>query len=184
VRTYAQTTGLWARGVLSHEYGVDLDKVTWLTIDDAHLAEHTDPPNCQRIPKGKKLGDLLFAGEVSAVIMGADMPDDPRIKTLIPNAQEEGKKWSARVQAIPINHIFAVRRELSKQRPDVVREIFRQIVESRAAAPAKGNIPPFGLEANRKAIQMAIDWSYEQKIIPRRLSVDECFDETTAGLTP
>src|SRR5579871_5812252 len=51
VRTYAQTTGLWVRGILQHEYGVDLNKVTWLTIDDAHLAEHTDPPNCQRIPK-------------------------------------------------------------------------------------------------------------------------------------
>ena len=40
VRTYAQTTGLWVRGILQHEYGVDLNKVTWLTIDDAHLAEH------------------------------------------------------------------------------------------------------------------------------------------------
>ena len=34
VRTYAQTTGLWVRGILQHEYGVDLNKVTWLTIDD------------------------------------------------------------------------------------------------------------------------------------------------------
>src|SRR3977135_4509917 len=33
VRTYAQTTGLWVRGILQHEHGVDLDKVTWLTID-------------------------------------------------------------------------------------------------------------------------------------------------------
>src|SRR5690606_10935473 len=31
VRTYAQTTGLWVRGILSREYGVDLDKVTWCT---------------------------------------------------------------------------------------------------------------------------------------------------------
>ena len=30
---------------------------------------------------------------------------------------------------------------------------------------------------------MAIEWSYEQKIIPRRLSVDELFDDTTAALT-
>ena len=32
VRTYAQTTGLWIRGILQHEYGVDLDKVTWMTV--------------------------------------------------------------------------------------------------------------------------------------------------------
>ena len=57
VRTYAQTTGLWARGILQHEYGVDLNKVTWLTLDDAHLAEHVDPSNCQRLPKGTKLAE-------------------------------------------------------------------------------------------------------------------------------
>src|SRR6266702_2976251 len=34
VRSYAQTTGLWVRGILQHEYGVDLDKVTWLTTDE------------------------------------------------------------------------------------------------------------------------------------------------------
>jgi hypothetical protein len=39
-----------------------------------------------------------------------------------------------------------------------------------------------GLEANRKGLKMAIESSFEQKIIPRRLSVDELFDDTTAGL--
>src|SRR6476661_1272842 len=44
VRTYAQTTGLWVRGILQHEYGVDLDKVTWLTIDVALLIMIRHPP--------------------------------------------------------------------------------------------------------------------------------------------
>src|ERR1700731_4222909 len=48
VRTYAQTTGLWVRGILQHEYGVDLDKVTWLTIDESHLSEYREPPNVGR----------------------------------------------------------------------------------------------------------------------------------------
>ena len=186
VRTYAQTTGLWIRGILQHEYGVDWSKVSFFTVDDAHLAEHTDPSNCQRIPKGKKLDQMLLDGELDAALMGNDMPDDPRIKPLIPNAHEEAKKWYARENVSPINHMFAVHRDLSKKRPDVVKELFRLIVESRAQAPAKAleTIPPFGLEANRKAIQMASDWAFEQKIIPRRISVDECFDENTAGLVP
>ena len=186
VRTYAQTTGLWVRGILQHEYGVDLNKVTWLTIDDAHLAEHQDPPNCQRIPTGKKLDEMMFSGEIAAAILGNDMPSDPRVRTLIPDPHEAAKKWYEREKVIPINHMFVVHRNLSKQRPDVVRELFRMIVESRAAAPASAlqTIPPFGLEANRQALTMAIDWSYEQKIIPRRLSVDELFDDATAGLVP
>jgi 4,5-dihydroxyphthalate decarboxylase len=58
------------------------------------------------------------------------------------------------------------------------------IVESRASAPAgvPSSIPPFGVEANRHALELAIDWSLEQKIIPRRLDVDELFDDVTAAL--
>ena len=84
-----------------------------------------------------------------------------------------------------MNHVFVVREELSRERPDVVREIFRMLVESRGLAPesARTTIPPIGVEANRKALEMAIEWSYEQKVIPRRLSVDELFDDTTAGLS-
>jgi len=54
-RGYTVTTGVWARGILQHEYGVDLKKVTWLTIEDAHLSEYRDPPNVHRLPAGSKL---------------------------------------------------------------------------------------------------------------------------------
>jgi 4,5-dihydroxyphthalate decarboxylase len=183
VRTYSQTTGLWVRGILQHEYGVDLDKVTWMTIEDAHVAEYHDPANCQRLPAGSKLADMMMRGELAAAILGGDMPkDDPRVQTLIPDPHNAAKAWYQREGVIPINHVFVVRKELSKERPDVVREIYRMIVESRKFAPESATRPPFGLEANRKGLKLAIDWSYEQKIIPRRLSVDELFDDTTAAL--
>jgi 4,5-dihydroxyphthalate decarboxylase len=184
VRTYAQTTGLWIRGILQHEYGVDLGKVTWLTVNDGHLAEYQDPPNCQRLPKGSNLGEMMLNGEIDAALLGNDMPKDPRVQTLIPDPHAAAQAWYRREGVLPINHMFAIRAEISKERPDVVREIFRMIVESRALAgeDATKTIPPLGLEANRKGLQMAIDWSLEQKIIPKRLSVDELFDETTAAL--
>lgn len=183
VRTYSQTTGLWVRGILQHEYGVDLDKVTWMTIEDAHVTEYVDPANCQRLPAGSKLADMMMSGELAAAILGGDMPkDDPRVQLLIPDPHYAAKAWYQREGVIPINHVFVVRKELSRERPDVVREIYRMIVESRKVAPESATRPPFGLEANRKGLRLAIDWSYEQKIIPRRLSVDELFDDTTAVL--
>jgi 4,5-dihydroxyphthalate decarboxylase len=187
VRSYAQTTGLWARGVLQHEYGVDLDRVTWVTFDDAHLAEYTDPANTERAPKGaKKLAQMMFDGDVAAAILGADMPKDPRVRTLVPDAQKAAQAWYKQTGVIPINHMFTVHERIPRERPDVVQEIFRLLVESRKAAPpeALGTIPPFGVEANRKAIQLAIDWSLEQRIIPHRLEVDELFDDATRGLMP
>jgi len=184
VRTYAQTTGLWVRGILQHEYAVDLDKVTWLTVDESHLTEYRDPPNCRRIPAGKKIDQMMLDGEIAAAILGLDMPKDPRVRTLIPNAPAAAEEWYRREGIIPINHMFVVHEEISKRRPDVVRELFRMICASRALAPAAvtSALPPLGLAANRKGLEMAIEWCFEQRIIPRRLKVDELFDETTAAL--
>lgn len=182
VRSYAQTTGLWVRGVLQHEYGVNLDAVTWVTFEDGHLAEYQDPPNCVRVGEGK-LDQMMFDGEVDAAILGSDMPKDPRITTLVPNPHEAAKAWHQRTGAIPINHIFAVHESLSKSRPDVIKDLFRMIIDSRKASGV-ANLPPFGVEANRTTFELAIDWSYEQKIIPRRLKVDELFDDVTGSLEP
>ena len=184
VRTYSQTTGLWARGILQHEYGVDLNKVTWVTLDDAHLAEHNDPPNVERLPPGSKLARMMFDGELAAAILGGDMPKDPRVETLIPDAKAAARKWYEREGVIPINHVFVIRAELSRERPDVVREVFRMLAESRSLAPdnVTAGLPPYGLEKNRKQLELAIDWALEQGILPRRLAVDELFDDTTAAL--
>jgi 4,5-dihydroxyphthalate decarboxylase len=184
VRTYAQTTGLWVRGILQHEYGVDLDKVTWMTIDESHLAEYSDPSNCIQMPKDANIPQMMLDGDLAAAILGVDMPKDPRVQTLVPDPFTAAKDWYARENVIPINHMFVVHENISKNHPQAVQEIYRMIVESRGLAPedALKTIPPLGLEANRKGIAMAIDWAYEQKVIPRRLSVDELFDDTTAAL--
>jgi 4,5-dihydroxyphthalate decarboxylase len=184
VRSYAQTTGLWIRGVLRHEYGVDLDKVTWMTLIDGHLAEYSDPAHCVRLPKGSSIPDMMMAGELDAALLGEDMPKDPRVRTLVPDAHAAAKAWYAREGFVPINHMFVVHEELSRQRPDLVREIYRMIVKSRelteGGVPAV--FPPIGVEANRKGLQVAIDWALDQKIIPRRLTVDELFDDVTGSL--
>ena len=81
-----------------------------------------------------------------------------------------------------LNHQWGIQEW--KKHPEIVRALYRMIVESRALAdPAPpAAFPPIGLEANRKGIQLAIDWALDQKIIPRRLSVDELFDDVTGSL--
>ncbi|CAG4905023.1 type 2 periplasmic-binding domain-containing protein [Paraburkholderia gardini] len=183
VRTYTQTTALWIRGILRHEYGVDLDKVTWMTLGDGHLAEYHDPGNCERLPAGSSIPDLMLKGELAAALLGEDMPKDSRVRTLVPDAQQAAKGWFAREGVVPINHMFVVHENLSRQRPDIVRELYRMIVESRSLAEGVPVVfPPIGLEANRKGIQLAIDWALDQKILPHRMSVDELFDDVTGSL--
>src|SRR6266702_4815187 len=54
-RGYTVTTGVWARGILSSEYGVDLDSITWVCSDDEHVAEFEPPPNVERLAEGQEL---------------------------------------------------------------------------------------------------------------------------------
>ncbi len=184
VRTYSQTTALWIRGVLRHEYGVDLDKVTWMTLGDGHLAEYHDPENCIRLPAGSSIPQMMLDGELDAALLGEDMPKDPRVRTLVPDAHNAAKSWYEREGFVPINHMFAIHQDISRQHPEAVKDIYRMIAESRelteGGVPAV--FPPMGLEANRKGLQSAIDWALDQKIIPRAMSVDELFDDVTGSL--
>ena len=184
VRTYAQTTGLWVRGILRHEYGVDLDRVNWKTVGEGHLAEYSDPPNCERLPKGSDIGQMMLDGELAATLQGVDLPKDPRVERLIPNPHEAARAWFAREGVVPINHLFVVHEDISRRHPDVVRELFRMIKESRALTEGglPDPFPPLGFEANRKGIQLAIDWAFDQKIIPAKLDVEELFDDVTRVL--
>ncbi len=184
VRRYAQTTGLWIRGILSQEFGVDLGKVIWCTVGEGHLLEYSDPANCERLPKGSDIGQMMLDGELAATLQGVDLPKDPRVAYLVPEPFAAAKDWYAREGVVPINHLFVVHQKLTKERPDIVGEIYRMLIDSRAAT--EGGVPaifpPVGLEANRKGIQLAIDLALEQKIIPHRISVDELFDDVTASL--
>ena len=185
VRAYTVTTATWVRGILASDYGVDLDKVEWITFEDPHVAEYRDPEIVSRAPAGKELAQMLLDGEIDAAVVGDKLPD-PRLKHLIPDPDAAAKTWAERHGGVPINHMVVVRESLSRTRPDVVRDVFRQLHQSKVAAglPDGGALDPyrFGLEACRPTLEVIVDFCWQQKLLPRRLSVDELFDETTGAL--
>jgi len=186
IRSYTQTTGIWVRGILQHEYGVDLNKVTWVCNDDGHLAEFVEPPNVERTPAGSnKVDQMLLDAELDAAILGADMPNEPRVAHLIPNPHEAALAWRKKYGTVPVNHFFCVDKDLADTRPDVIAEVFRMLKASKAAAaaPADGiDFHLFGIEALRKPLELIIQYAVEQKIIQRAFTVDELFDDSTRGL--
>ncbi len=93
VRAYTQTTGAWVRGFLAEDYGVDLESVTWVTFEDAHLAEYRDPANVERAAAGKQLKQMLLDGEIDAAILG-DVAEEGPLKHLIPDHAAAGQRWA------------------------------------------------------------------------------------------
>jgi 4,5-dihydroxyphthalate decarboxylase len=187
IRSYTQTTGVWVRGILQHEYGVDLRRVRWACMDDAHLAEYKDPAFVERLdPKGKPIDQMLVDGDVDAAIIPTDLTKDhAHIRHLFPNPHETAKAWAKKHGVVPINHVFAVKGALADARPEILPELFRVLLESKKAAPPSADgidFHPFGLDACRAAFDMAIRFSVEQEIIPHGFTVDELFDERTRKL--
>ncbi len=203
-RGYTVTTGLWARSVLRHQYGVDLKKVTWVLSGDEHVAEYRPPPNVVPIEKGKKMADLLASGElVAAVGVETEHPD---VKPLIADAKEAGFEALRRLGHYPINHTLVVKDDLLAERPGLAPDIFGAFAEAKrlyvdrlkAGAIEKptpvdevhrrvmeitGKDPlPYGIAPNRKTLDEVIQSALEQGIITRPVGVEELFAPNTRGL--
>jgi 4,5-dihydroxyphthalate decarboxylase len=170
-RSYSVTTATWLRGILADQHGVDLGSVRWVTFEEPHVAEFRDPPNVQRAPKGKEIAAMLLAGELDAAILG-EIPTDPRLRPLIADTEAAAADWRRRTgAALQINHMVVLKDSVERKIAD---EIYGLLVESRKAA-GNPETNPFGLEANRQNLEVAIDCVYRQRMIPRRFGVDELF---------
>lgn len=196
-RGYTVTTGVWARGILQHEHGVDLDKITWVLSGDEHVAEYRPPANVVPIAAGKKLEDMVIAGEIAGAI-GVEI-NHPDVKPLIPDAAEAGFAALRRHGHYPINHTLVVKDELLRAQPGLAREIFDPFNEAKnryverlkanaIAEPNKndqlykrvmevtGKDPlPYGVNASRPMIEAVIKYAEEQRILTRHSTVEELF---------
>ncbi|GMO20007.1 hypothetical protein [Bradyrhizobium sp. TM233] len=180
IRSFTTTTGAWIRGILANDYGVNLDKIRWITFEDPHVAEYVD--TTERAPRDKKILQMLLDGELDAVL--GETSDNPKLKPLFPDPAAEAARWYVRRGVVPVNHLVVVTEQLAKSRPDVVTGIYDLLKRNKEQmGPATvPDLVPFGIEANRKPLELIVDYAFQQALIPRRYAVEELFDETTRGL--
>jgi 4,5-dihydroxyphthalate decarboxylase len=153
VRSYSQTTGVWIRGILENDYGIDMRQVQWVTFEDGHVAEAKDPPGVIRAKADQDITQMLIDGELDAAVYGAAMPNNKALQSVIPDPEAAAKRWFARHKLVPVNHMVVVTDELARAKPQAVAELYRMLEAGRAAAgkQASGDPDPapFGKEANR-----------------------------------
>jgi len=179
IRSYTVTTAVWIRGFLANEYGLDLGSVRWMTFEEAHVAGFADPPNARRARADQDLLSMLLEGEIDAAIVGSAI-EDSRIKTLLPDPAAAARQWQEKYGAIQVNHLVAVKTALCEANPQAVRETYRLLEESKRVAglpePGPGDMNPYGIEQNRRNLEVAIDVTFQQGLIPRRFAVEELFE--------
>lgn len=204
-RGYTVTTGVWARSILQHEYGVDLDSITWVLSGDEHVAEYRPPANVVSLEKGKTLEDALLAGELAAAI--GIQPTHPDIAPLLPDAQEAGLRALTRHGHYPINHLVVVKDATLAAHPELAAQLFaafaaakrpylERLRAAQIATPTKtdqlyrrvwdvtgGDPLPYGVEPNRRVLEALMGYAQEQKILSRSFAVEELFARDTLALT-
>jgi 4,5-dihydroxyphthalate decarboxylase len=145
VQEYRQTAGVWVRGILQHEYGVDLDTIKWVEggvneprePDDDMDLRPTQPLDLEIIPSDQTLNDLLEAGEIDAYY-GARRPQaldtGQNVARLFPNYRALEKDYYKKTGFHPIMHTVVIREELFQQHPWMAESLFKACEASKAWA--------------------------------------------------
>lgn len=185
VRAWSQTTGMWVRGFLAHQYKVDLRSVRWRTYEDGHVTEQSEPAWVQRAEEGASLAKDLLAGRVDYAVMGNDRPDDPSVHSVISDPRTASTEWAERVGYVPVNHVFAVRESAARELGEAICGMYDAITERLEAR--KGTVPgiplePYGFAALRPAVTAAAQYAWEQELLPRPVDYDELMARTCTAL--
>ena len=203
VRGYTVTTGVWARSVLTLDYGVDLSKIHWVCTDDEHVAEFKLPPFADYNFKGRDMGELFAEGKIVAAVGTLPKPV-PNVELLIPNADDAGFASYRKTGVYPGNHSIVVRDELLAKYPTLAVDLFNALKKSKDAyfvnLDRSGDLSaedaltvklengldgdpfPYGLAPNRKGLEALTQTAFDQLITTRKYAVEELFPESTLDL--
>jgi len=197
VRAWSQTTGVWIRGIMKADYGVDASSMTTVTEEDAHVREYQDPPNVVRAAAGKTLRGMLNEGEIDAAIALRPVPTAGEFRTVIPDAETAAAAWYRKTGVYPVNHVVSIKTSLLRQHPWLGAELLSLFAAAKerawvqAPAPAAGSARaklralvgddtlPYGMAKNRAGIEMLLRFAAEQRLTPRVYRPEELFDSGT-----
>ena len=202
LRSYTLTPGVWTRGILQTEYGVDLDSVTWVLSGDEHVAEFVAPSNVVSSPNNN-LGEMLLSGEIDAAI-GPGPVDSPDIQPLFTEPDMADAAWHRKTGVYPISHMLVVKDSALASSEGLADELFNVFktakapylkrLQSRDASSAAdqallqmadvvGDDPiPYGFESSLKTLETFIGFNVEQRVIPEKVDPEELFPASTLAL--
>lgn len=149
VRAYSVTTGIWTRGIMTNEYGVDNSKITWVVDDEEHVKSLVLPDNVRHAEAGQSLVDLMASGYLSAAftdnagIGRAGAPKEgwadgwngksqqTEYLQMFPDAPRLEAEWFHKTGIYPVHGLIVVKDELLAEHPWLGQSLYDAFLESK-----------------------------------------------------
>lgn len=204
---WAQTAGIYVRGMLAHEYGVDLASIQWFQagvrepgrVEKVALAL---PPGLkiQRVAD-RTLLQMLAAGELDAVMSAREIP----ARRLFADYRAAEAEYWKKTRIFPIMHVLVIRRDVYERDRWVAMSVFQAFEEAKRKSVARvrefglSHLPmpwvpdhlaqwralagedfwPYGIEANRPTLEAFFQYANEQGVAKKHLRMEDVFAPET-----
>lgn len=200
VRAYTVTAGVWTRGILQNEFGLDISKVTWVVDDEEHVLGLDLPKNVVQAPAGRSLAQMMAEGELDAGFTGiagiGTAPEGRAYHDLFENPKPLEADWFKRTGIYPIHGVIVVRNDMLDAHPDLPRRLFDAFVAAkklyldavmsgaadgdedkryRKLAELVGDPLPYGMPDNRASLDALVQYAQQQGFLPSYLTVSDLF---------
>ena len=204
---WAQTAGIYVRGMLQHEYGVDLARIAWFQagVREPGRVEKVQlklPEKVSITPlPDRTLVEMLEKGDLDAVISAREVPGARLFQDY---RSAEADYWK-RTRIFPIMHVLALRRDVYERDRWIAMNLFKAFEEAKQRSLARvsefglSHLPvpwvpdhvrqwralagedfwPYGIEPNRPTLEAFLQYGFEQGVATRRLKVEELFAPET-----
>ena len=204
---WAQTAGIYVRGMLAHEYGVDLAKIQWFQ------AGVREPGRVEKValtlPTGLKiqrvadrtLVQMLAAGELDAVMSAREIP----ARRLFTDYRTAEAEYWKKTRIFPIMHVLVIRRDVYERDRWIAMSLYQAFEEAKRKSVARvrefglSHLPmpwvpdhlaqwralagedfwPYGIEPNRPTLEAFFQYAHEQGVAKKPLRMEDVFAPET-----
>ena len=205
---WAQTAGIYARGLLQHEYAVNLAAIDWVQagVREPGRGEKVAlqlPAGLRLTPRpDTSLSQMLAAGELDAVI-SARAPHNA--KRLFPDYQALELEYWKKTRIFPIMHVVVLRKDVYLRNRWIAMNLLKAFTAAKQRSLARAlelgvshaplpwvadhaarwrelageDFWPYGAEANRTTLEAFLQYAFEQGVCRRRLKLAELFAPET-----
>lgn len=138
---WAQTAGVYVRGMLAHDYGIDLQGINWVQagVNQPGRKEKVNlklPAGIRYTPRhDKSLNEMLVQGEIDVAITArpplALNEAGSGVVRLFPDFKAEERNYYKKTAIFPIMHVIAMRRDVFEANRWIAVSLFKALEESK-----------------------------------------------------